>query len=89
MEKITIYTTIENQIRPNGSKGLLYDHFENYRINSKKELDELNNVEKFKSYFINNSVEFNLLRVNNASTDTLKSLAIEYRVSPFFTVYIV
>lgn len=30
MEKITIYTTIENQIRPNGSKGLLYDHFENY-----------------------------------------------------------
>ena len=36
----------------------LDDHFENYRINSKKELDELNNEEKFKSYFINNSVEF-------------------------------
>ena len=23
------YTTIENQVRPDGSKGLLYDHFEN------------------------------------------------------------
>ena len=28
MVKTTIYTTIENQIRPDGSKGLLYDHFE-------------------------------------------------------------
>ena len=23
------YTTIENQVRPDGSKGLLYDHFDN------------------------------------------------------------
>ena len=30
MEKVTIYTTIENQIRNDGSKGLLYDHFESY-----------------------------------------------------------
>ena len=30
MDKVTIYTTIENQIRPDGSKGLLYDHFEDY-----------------------------------------------------------
>ena len=35
---------------------------------------------------INNSVEFNLLRVNKVSTDTLNSLAIEYKVSPFFTL---
>ena len=28
MVKTTIYTTIENQIRNDGSKGLLYDHFE-------------------------------------------------------------
>lgn len=28
MDKVTVYTTIENQIRPDGSKGLLYDHFE-------------------------------------------------------------
>ena len=24
------YTTIENQVRPDGSKGLLYDHFTDY-----------------------------------------------------------
>ena len=29
MDKITFYTTIENQVRNDGSKGLLYDHFEN------------------------------------------------------------
>lgn len=28
MNKITFYTTIENQVRNDGSKGLLYDHFE-------------------------------------------------------------
>jgi hypothetical protein len=28
MERTTFYTTIENQIREDGSKGLLYDHFE-------------------------------------------------------------
>jgi len=28
MEKKVIYTTIENQIREDGSKGLLYDHYE-------------------------------------------------------------
>ncbi len=28
MLKTTFYTTIENQIREDGSKGLLYDHFE-------------------------------------------------------------
>lgn len=28
MEKVTFYTTIENQVRNDGSKGLLYDHFE-------------------------------------------------------------
>lgn len=26
----TIYTTIENQVRTDGSKGLLYDHFDSY-----------------------------------------------------------
>lgn len=26
----TMYTTIENQIRTDGSKGLLYDHFDSY-----------------------------------------------------------
>lgn len=30
MEKITFYTTLENQIREDGSRGLLYDHFEDY-----------------------------------------------------------
>lgn len=30
MDKITVYTTIENQIRTDGSKGLLYDHFTDY-----------------------------------------------------------
>ena len=30
MDKVTVYTTIENQIRTDGSKGLLYDHFEDY-----------------------------------------------------------
>lgn len=25
-----VYTTIENQIRADGSKGLLYDHFDSY-----------------------------------------------------------
>lgn len=29
MEKTTFYTTIENQVRTDGSKGLLYDHFDN------------------------------------------------------------
>lgn len=28
MEKTVFYTTIENQIRNDGSKGLLYDHFD-------------------------------------------------------------
>ena len=28
MEKTTFYTTIENQVRTDGGKGLLYDHFE-------------------------------------------------------------
>lgn len=28
MMKQTFYTTIENQVRNDGSKGLLYDHFE-------------------------------------------------------------
>lgn len=26
----TVYTTIENQIRSDGSRGLLYDHFDDY-----------------------------------------------------------
>lgn len=30
MEKVTVYTTIENQIRSDGSKGLLYDHYTDY-----------------------------------------------------------
>ena len=30
MLKTPVYTTIENQIRNDGSKGLLYDHFDNY-----------------------------------------------------------
>lgn len=30
MEKITVYTTLENQIRADGSKGLLYDHYTDY-----------------------------------------------------------
>ena len=30
MEKTTFYTTIENQIRSDGTFGLLYDHFEDY-----------------------------------------------------------
>lgn len=30
MIKTPVYTTIENQIRADGSKGLLYDHFDNY-----------------------------------------------------------
>lgn len=30
MDKVTIYTTLENQIREDGSKGLLYDHYEDY-----------------------------------------------------------
>lgn len=29
MDKVTFYTTIENQVRNDGSMGLLYDHFEN------------------------------------------------------------
>lgn len=28
MDKVTFYTTIENQVRNDGSKGLLYDHFD-------------------------------------------------------------
>lgn len=30
MEKVTVYTTLENQIRSDGSKGLLYDHYTDY-----------------------------------------------------------
>ena len=30
MEKTTFYTTIENQVREDGSRGLLYDHFDDY-----------------------------------------------------------
>lgn len=29
MQKTTFYTTIENQVRIDGSKGLLYDHYDN------------------------------------------------------------
>ena len=29
MLKTTFYTTVENQVRTDGSKGLLYDHFDN------------------------------------------------------------
>ena len=29
MDKTTFYTTLENQVRNDGSKGLLYDHFDN------------------------------------------------------------
>lgn len=29
MEKTVFYTTIENQVRNDGSRGLLYDHFDN------------------------------------------------------------
>ena len=29
MDKTTFYTTIENQVRTDGSYGLLYDHFDN------------------------------------------------------------
>lgn len=28
MNRITFYTTVENQVRPDGSYGLLYDHFD-------------------------------------------------------------
>lgn len=34
MDRTTFYTTIENQVRNDGSKGLLYDHFDD--INSAK-----------------------------------------------------
>lgn len=27
---MALYTTLENQVRDDGSKGLLYDHFEDY-----------------------------------------------------------
>lgn len=30
MDKFTFYTTIENQVRTDGSKGLLYDHYTDY-----------------------------------------------------------
>lgn len=30
MEKVTVYTTLENQIYSNGGKGLLYDHYTDY-----------------------------------------------------------
>ncbi len=30
MDKFTFYTTIENQVRQDDSKGLLYDHYTNY-----------------------------------------------------------
>ena len=29
MNKATFFTTIENQVREDGSRGLLYDHFDN------------------------------------------------------------
>ena len=29
MDKVTFYTTLENQVRNDGSKGLLYDHYDN------------------------------------------------------------
>ena len=29
MDKVPFYTTIENQVRSDGGKGLLYDHFDN------------------------------------------------------------
>ena len=29
MNKTTFFTTIENQVREDGSRGLLYDHFDN------------------------------------------------------------
>jgi len=29
MEKTVFYTTVENQVRTNGTYGLLYDHFNN------------------------------------------------------------
>lgn len=29
MDKATFYTTLENQVRNDGSKGLLYDHYDN------------------------------------------------------------
>lgn len=30
IEKTTFYTTIENQVREDGSRGLLFDHFDDY-----------------------------------------------------------
>ena len=30
MEKAAFYTSIENQVRPDGGRGLLYDHFDSY-----------------------------------------------------------
>lgn len=30
MEKTVFYTTVENQVRTDGSRGLLYDHFDSY-----------------------------------------------------------
>lgn len=30
MDNSVFFTTIENQVREDGSKGLLYDHFDNY-----------------------------------------------------------
>ncbi len=32
MLKTTFYTTIENQVRNDGSKGLLYDHFDSLDV---------------------------------------------------------
>lgn len=32
MPKTVFYTTIENQIRADGSKGLLYDHFDDLNL---------------------------------------------------------
>lgn len=32
MEKTVFYTTIENQVRTDGGKGLLYDHYDDYNI---------------------------------------------------------
>lgn len=29
MEKVTFYTTLENQLREDESRGLLYDHYDN------------------------------------------------------------
>lgn len=32
MDKTIFYTTVENQIRNDGSRGLMYDHFDDYDL---------------------------------------------------------